>query len=254
MPIVTFISDFGTSDHYVASVKATILSTDSSLQIVDISHDIEPFDIAHMAYVLRSVYQKFPVGTVHLIGSNGSNPNLDTVLLAEINGHYIVAPDNGIISLIQEQNSPVVFSIASEKVNNFNTLVAAKVACDLAKGAKPETLATHTERYVQLMLRQVKATRKEISGHVIRVDYYGNLITNIKKLDFDILSKGRRYQLKFGREQVSRIHRSIQDVEHGEAYFIFNTEGLLQIGINHGRAAQLLGLDFDSPINIQFED
>lgn len=254
MPLVTFTSDFGTSDHYVASVKATILSIDASLQIVDISHHIEPFNIAHMAYVLRSVYQKFPVGTVHLIGSNGSNPNLDTILLAEINGHFFVAPDNGIISLIQEQGSPVVFAISSEKISNFNTLGAAKVVCDLAKGTKLEELATHTDRYVQLMLRQVKAIRKEIAGHVIRVDHYGNLVTNIKKIDFDILSKNRRYNLIFGRESVSSIHQSMVDVDPGEAFFVFNHEGLLQIGINQGHASQLLGLNFDSPINIQFED
>ncbi len=254
MPIVTFTSDFGTSDHYVASVKATLLSTDPSLQIVDISHDVEPFNIAHMAYVIRSVYQKFPEGTVHLIGANGSNPNLDTILLSEINGHFFVAPDNGIISLISEQNRPIVFAISSEKISNFNTLGAAKVACTLANGSKPEELGTHTDRYVQLMLRQVKATKKEIAGHVIRVDHFGNLITNIKKLDFDILSKNRNYSLSFGRENVSRIHHSMIDVEPGEAFFVFNQEDLLIIGINQGDAAQLLGLDFDSPVNIQFED
>lgn len=254
MPLVTFTSDFGTSDHYVASVKATLLSTDPSLQIVDISHDIEPFNIAHMAYVLRSVYQRFPEGTVHLIGANGSNPNLDTILLSEINGHFFVAPDNGIISLISEQNRPVVFAISSEKISNFNTLGAAKVACALAGGSKPEALAAHTDRYVQLMLRQVKATRKEIAGHVIRVDRYGNLITNVKKIDFDILSKDRRYSLSFGRENVSGIHQSMIDVDPGEAFFVFNEEGLLVIGINQGHASQLLGLNFDSPVNIQFED
>ncbi len=254
MPLVTFTSDFGTSDHYVASVKATLLSTDPGLQIVDISHDIEPFNIAHMAYVVRSVYQQFPQGTIHLVGANGNNPNLDTILLSEINGHFFVAPDNGIISLISEQNRPVVFAISSEKITNFNTLGAAKIACSLAKGDKPEDLGTHTERYVQLMLRQVKATRKEIAGHVIRVDHYGNLITNIKKLDFDILSKNRRYSLIFGRESVSRIHQSMTDVEPGEAFFVFNEEDLLIIGINQGHASQLLGLNFDSPVNIQFED
>lgn len=254
MPLVTFTSDFGTSDHYVASVKATIFSITPDQQIIDISHDIEPFNMAHMAYVLRSVYQKFPSGTVHLIGSNGSNPNNDTILLSEINGHFFVAPDNGIISLIQEQNRPVVFAISSEKISNFNTLGAARIACALAGGDKPEDLATHTDRYVQLMLRQVKATRKEIAGHVIRVDHYGNLITNIKKLDFDILSKERRYSLKFGRESVSSIHQSMVDVEPGEAFFVFNEEGLLLIGINQGHASQLLGLNFDSPVNIQFED
>lgn len=254
MALVTFTSDFGTSDHYVASVKATLLSTDPNLRIVDISHNIEPFDIAHMAYVIRSVYQRFPTGTVHLIGANGNNPNLDSILLSEINGHFFVAPDNGIMSLISEQNRPVVFAISSEKITNFNTLGAAKMACALATGSKPEDLGSHTERYVQLMLRQVKATRKEIAGHVIRVDHYGNLITNIKKLDFDILSKNRRYNLVFGRESVSRVHQSMMDVEPGEAFFVFNEEDLLIIGINQGDASQLLGLSFDSPVNIQFED
>ena len=124
----------------------------------------------------------------------------------------------------------------------------------LAQGTKPEELATHTDRYVQLMLRQVKATRKEIAGHVIRADHYGNLVTNIKKLDFDILSKNRRYNLQFGREKVSHLHQSMMDVDPGEAFFVFNQDGLLQIGINQGHASQLLGLNFDSPVNIQFED
>jgi S-adenosylmethionine hydrolase len=254
MPIVTFTSDFGTSDHYVARVKATLLSINPNLCIVDISHDIEPFDIAHMAFVLSAVYQKFPAGTVHLIGSNGSSPKVDTTLISEINGHYFIAPDNGVVSLLQGQPRSTVFGVSSEKPNNFNTLGAARLACSLAEGSQPEALGTPTDRYVQLMLRQVKATRREIAGHVVRVDHYGNLITNIKKQDFDILSKDRDYTLQFGRERVSRIHESMLDVDPGEAFYIFNELGLLQIGINQGDAAQLLGLSFDSPVNIQFED
>lgn len=254
MPIVTFTSDFGTSDHYVAAVKATLLSIRPDLQIIDLSHDIQPFDIAHMAYVLRSVYHKFPEGTIHLIATNGNQVSEDTTLMAEINGHLFVGPDNGIISLLDENNAPQVYKSVEDSRSNFQTLPAARLACELAGGKKPHELGEAADRFVQLMLRKPKATKREIAGHVIRVDHYGNLITNIKKLDFDILSKNRQYTLHFGRERTRGIHGSIPEVEPGEAFFIFNHEGLLEIGINQGNAAQLLGLNFDSPIHIQFED
>ena len=254
MPIVTFTSDFGTSDHYVAAVKATLLTLRPDLQVVDVSHEVQPFDIAHMAYVLRSVYQKFPEGTVHLIATNGNQATGDVLLTCEIKSHFFVAPDNGILSLLEENFRANVFRAVDEGTTNFQTLKAAELATQLAGGKKPEELGTYAERYVQLMLRQPKATKKEIAGHIIRVDHYGNLITNIKKLDFDILSRDRRYTLHFGREQTQRVHQSIQEVEPGEAFFIFNQEGLLEIGINQGHASQLLGLNFDSPVQIQFEE
>lgn len=254
MPIVTFTSDFGTSDHYVAAVKATILTAIRDIQVVDISHHIEPYDISHMAYVLRSVYQQFPAGTIHLIGNNTNAEGNNSILIAEINEHLFVGPDNGIISLIHEQSPARVYRVENEAEDNFHTLEAAKVACQLSKGADPGGLGAATDQYVQLLLRQPKATRREIAGHVIRVDHYGNLITNIKKQDFDILSRNRRYTLVFGREKSDQVHQTMTQVDPGEAFFIFNREHLLEIGINQGNAAQLLGLSFDSPVNIQFQE
>ena len=254
MPIVTFTSDFGTSDHYVAAVKATLLSAKSDIQLVDISHDIAPFDIAHMAYTLRSVYQKFPAGTIHLIATNANDTQQDVLLLSEINGHFFVAPDNGVISLLTDRPLAAVYQWTGAPATNFPSLKAAQLAAQLAQGGKPENLGSLAESYTQLMLRQPKATRREISGHVIRVDHYGNLVTNIKKQDFDILSRDRAFSLHFGREQSDTVHQSIGQVEPGEAFFIFNQEGLLLIGINQGHASQLLGLNFDSPVYIQFRD
>ena len=254
MRIVTFTSDFGTSDHYVAAVKATMLSEQPEQTIVDISHQIEPFDLAHMAYTLRSVYEQFPKGTIHLIGSNGKSASRDVLLLTEINGHAFVAPDNGVLSLLSDRPLAAVYAWEDESFSNFPSLKAAQLAMRLVKGESMESIGEHTTAYTQLMLRQPKATRKEISGHVIRVDHYGNLVTNIKKLDFDILSRDRRYSLHFGREQTDRVHQSMFEVDPGEAFFIFNQEGLLLIGINQGHAAQLLGLSFDSPVYIQFQD
>ena len=254
MRIVTFTSDFGTSDHYVAAVKATLLSAKPDAQIVDISHDIAPFDLAHMAYTIRSVYEKFPKGSIHLIGSNGKAARQDVLLLTEIDEHIFIAPDNGVLSLINDRPLAAVYTWTDEAFSNFPTLKAASLVGRLLQGESMEALGELSTSYTQLMLRQPKATRKEISGHVIRVDHYGNLVTNIKKLDFDILSRDRRYSLHFGRETSNRVHSGIHEVDPGEAFFIFNHEGLLLIGINQGHAAQLLGLSFDSPVYIQFED
>lgn len=258
MSIVTFTSDFGTSDHYVAAVKATLLSAKPDIQVVDISHDIAPFDIPHMAYTLRSVYHRFPSGTIHLIAANGNDrekdKERDALLLSKINGHFFIAPNNGVISLLADSPLGDVYQWLEVPVSNFPSLKAADLAVELARGKSLENLGSLTLSYKQLTLRQPKATKREIAGHVIRVDHYGNLVTNIKKQDFDILSKGRFYSLHFGRERSHTVNQSIREVEPGEAFFIFNQEDLLLIGINQGHASQLLGLHFDSPVYIQFQD
>ena len=262
MSIVTFTSDFGTSDHYVAAVKATLLSAKPDIQVVDISHDIAPFDIPHMAYTLRSVYHRFPDETIHLIAANGNDrkkdkeldKERDALLLSKINGHFFIAPNNGVISLLADSPLGDVYQYFEMPVSNFPSLKAADLAVELARGKSLKNLGNPTLSYAQLTLRQPKATKTEIAGHVIRVDHYGNLVTNIKKQDFDILSKGRFYTLHFGRELSHTVHKSIREVDPGEAFFIFNAEGLLLIGINQGHASQLLGLHFDSPVYIQFQD
>ena len=252
MPLVTFTSDFGTSDHYVASVKASLLTYDPKLNIVDISHDIAPFNLVHMAFVLRSVFQEFPKGTIHLIGGESESKK---VLISEIEGHVFVAPDNGILSLIPENRLGYVYEVVFETADTFSTLhhLVPQVLA-LLSGKIPDELGPQSTTYKQLTLRQQKATKREIAGHVIRVDHYGNLITNIKKFDFDILSRNRKYTLQFGRERANNIHKGYHEVEPGEVFYTFNASGLLEIGINQGNGAQLLGLNFDSPVHIQFED
>ena len=98
------------------------------------------------------------------------------------------------------------------------------------------------------------ATRSQIMGHVIRVDHVGNLITNIPRSVFEELSHSRNYSITFGREQFSRIHDHYETVDHGDCFVIFNSRGLLEIGINQGNAMELLGLEFDSPVMINFGD
>jgi S-adenosylmethionine hydrolase len=108
--------------------------------------------------------------------------------------------------------------------------------------------------FKKMIDRQVKATRKQIAGTVIRVDSFGNLITNIPKEAFDILSKDKVYTIQFGGEKFRRVHTHYHQADQGECFIVFNSLGLLEIGIYRGNAAELLGLSYDSMVNIVFEE
>jgi S-adenosyl-L-methionine hydrolase (adenosine-forming) len=118
MAIITFMSDFGMSDHYVSAVKAKVLSINPGLRIVDISHDIEPFNLAHAAYVLKSVFRDFPKGTVHLVSVNSHAEKKKQISgTTKLEDHIFVGPDNGIFSLISDQEPGMI----AELLNNIDT-------------------------------------------------------------------------------------------------------------------------------------
>ena len=256
MAIVTFMSDFGTSDHYVAAVKANILKKDPTIPIIDISHSIKPFDIGHAAYVTRLVYNDFPVGTIHLIAVDNMGRKSNKFLVAQLNGHFFVCPDNGIISLIDTEPAEKVYQINTDITNStFPAKDILAEACANLQTMGPESIANPVDQYIQLLGRQVKATKKEIVGNVIRVDHFGNLITNIEKQEFETIHKLNKelgYSIRAGREIFQKLNQSFSQVDPGECYIIFNSNGLMQIGINKGDASKLLGLKEDTPIFVQF--
>jgi len=251
MTLITFTSDFGLSDHYVAYTKAGILKEYPEANIIDISHQIKAFDLAHMSHAIQSVFREFPTRTVHLIG-NERTQKTTSYIIAIIEEHIFVSPNNGVLSLISEKSPTDLFEIDLDEGEGFAKLPA--IAAKLAKGEQPGSFGKPTENFTQYISRKARATRKEIAGHVIHVDHYGNLMTNIEKTDFDILSQNRNYRITFGRDAVSQVNTHFSDVDPGEVFFIFNTNNKLMLGINQGPGAQLLGLEYDSPIIIKFED
>ncbi len=258
MALVTFISDFGKEDHYVAAVKAAILQVNPNLNIIDISHNIQPFGLSHGAYALRSVFRDFPKGTTHLVA-------IDTfvkkwgALAIKLEDHFFVGPDNGILSLLSQERASTVVDINQlspiESTFPAKDLYAA-VAANLASGKNIHEIGPKKDDWVQLLDRQIKATKSLIAGNVVRIDNYGNLISNIPRTEFDQIIKlnnGTPPSVRLGRERLNRIHSTYHDVEPGEIFCLFNQLGLLEIGINSGNASELLGMDFDSPISIHFE-
>ena len=257
MAIVTLLTDSGDSDHYVASIKAKILGVNPGLTLVDISHHIAACDIAHGAYVLKSVFRDFPVGTVHLVGVDATGAKEDLFIALQQEDHFFVGVDNGMLGLISEKNHQQVVQLNS--INPIRTTfpekdIFAQAAAKLASGVAITTLGKPLATFKKMTDRFVKANKRIIAGNVIRVDGYGNLITNIPKDAFEILSAGKTYTIQFAGEKFRRIHKNYFEAEPGDCALIFNSLGLLEIGMYKGNASELLGLKYDSPVNITFEE
>jgi len=257
MAIVTLLTDSGEADHYVAAIKAKILSVNPGLNIVDISHKIGACDLTHAAFVLRAVFRDFPKGTVHLVGVDTIGNRDDAFLAVQLEDHFFVGTDNGLFSLISEKSHQFVADI--NKINPIASAfperdILAPVAARLASGVSLTNLGTPLPYFKKLMNRQVKANKKIIAGHVLRVDHYGNLITNIPRETFETLTKGKTYTIQFGGEKFRRIHTLYNQAEQGDCVLLFNSQDLLEIGIYRGNAAELLGMFYDSAVNILIEE
>jgi S-adenosylmethionine hydrolase len=257
MPIVTLLTDSGEIDFYVAAIKAKILSVNPGLRIEDISHKIAPCDIGHGSFVLRAVFRDFPKGTVHLVGVDAAGNKGDGFIGLQLEDHFFVGVDNGLLGLLSDK--PHQNLVELNTINPVETTfpekdILAPAAAKLASGVSLTDLGKALTSFKKMTDRHVKATRKNILGHVVRVDHYGNLITNIQREAFDILSQGKTYTIQVGGEKFRRIHTNYHQAEQGDCFLFFNSLGLLEIGIYKGNATELLGLTYDSPVNIIFDE
>jgi len=257
MAIVTLLTDSGESDHYVAAIKARIISINPGIRIEDISHKIKPNDIAHAAFVLRAVFREFPKGTVHLVGVDAVGAKGDLPIALQLEDHFFVGADNGLFGLISDKTHQHLISLNS--ITTISTTfperdIFAPAAVKLASGISLSDLGKPLPVFKKMIDRQVKATKKQITGSVVRVDGFGNLITNIPREAFEILSKEKVYTIQFGGEKFRRIHTDYHQVEEGECVILFNSLNMLEIGIFKGKASDLLGLAYDSVVTITFDE
>lgn len=255
MALVTFISDFGNSDYYVPAVKAKMLSINPQLSIVDISHDVALYDIAHAAFLLRSIYNDFPKGTVHLVALNTTSSITDGYIGIKLDEHIFIGPNNGVLSMLADHDPGIIVKFSDIHIKNSTFPakdILAPIAAKVASGAAIHDFGGPLQSIKKMVGRHFKASKKQIVGYVLRVDTYGNMITNIPKEVFEQLNPGK-FEIVFGRESIQQLQTNYDEVEPGDCWAFFNSLGLLEIGISHGHGAELLGLRYDSPIFINFE-
>ena len=256
MAIITLTSDFGASDHYVGALKGAILSKEPLQVLVDISHEIASFDLAHGAFVVSSIIPYYPKGTIHLVAVDTVGNTNNRHLAVQLEDQYFLLADHGMLGLLSQQEPQVVVELPKPETgpSAFPALeILVPAALKLASGVSISKLGTPKQDYLRMVGREMRINKNQIIGHVIRVDHYGNLITNINKEAFDKVDLDNGFTILIGREQFRRLNHSINETGSGDCYVMFNSMGLLEVGINKGNASELLGLQFDSPIKIIFD-
>jgi len=275
MSIITLITDFGTKDHFVAKIKGTIISELPQAGIVDISHQISPFNIMEAAYVIENSYQHFPEKTIHIIGVDSENTPECSHIVVKLNDQYFICADNGIMSIVCHNIKPdKIFEInIHNKIDSQNSTlkIFAQVACHLAKGGEPEVIGKLINKIksVKSISPFINDEKNQIIGTVIYIDNYGNVITNIKSSFFKDASKGRKYEISARNHKFSKVYNSYSEIvdykiseerrnDAGRALALFNSSNYLEIAIyksnplNVGTAASLLGLKIYDSITINF--
>lgn len=247
MPILTLTSDIGQQDFLVGAVKGQLLQGSDQFQLIDINHQLLPFNYPQAAYVCRNAFRNFPIGTFHLVLVNLFDEKPEHMLLAEHNGQFIGCADNGLLTMILEEVPQKIVALALDKTAQKNTVyctsVFAKAFASLAGGAKIEDLGDpNVSIRVKNPLRPL-LNNNYIEGQIIFIDNFENVIVNITREEFEEQRKGRSFKIVFKRDEtIDRVSETYADVNEGEKLALFNSAGYLEIAINKGNAAGLFGL------------
>ena len=257
MAIITLTSDWGNNGYYAAAVKGVILSSLPDAVIVDICHNVAPFNHIETAFLVKNAYPTFPEGTIHIIAVDSVENEDHQHLVLKIDGQYFIGSDNGILSVLVGSKSYEAVVMEVEQDTNFYTFSArdrfAKVAIMLAKGASLEEIGgPYKQQLYGSGTFQPRSTDEFIEGQVMYIDSYGNAITNITKELYEECGCGRPCEVLFG-NYVAEIKECYDDVPHDDLVAFFGTHGYLEIALNRGSLSRLCGVVVSAFVQIQFE-
>lgn len=246
MPLITLTSDIGSPDYLVGALKAQLLQLNPGFQIIDISHNIPPFNYPQAAYVCRSAIKNFPDFSYHLILVNLFEKRPEQLLLAFHGNQYLLCADNGLLTMILEETPELVIGIPlpPEAVNTIQlAAVMGKVVNQLVSGESVKNIGNADVQYLEKRHLRPTLDNNVIESQIIFIDSFENVIVNITREQFEEQRQGRRFRIVFKRDEIiDRISETYADVLEGEKLALFNSAGYLEIAINKGNAAGLFGL------------
>lgn len=259
-PIITLTTDFGTNDHFVGAVKGVILDIVPEAAIVDISHAVQAFDVLDGAIAISQTYSYFPTGTVHMVVVDPGVGTTRRPIIASSDGYHFVAPDNGVLSMVYAKEERIhVRHITSDHYfhqpvsNTFHARdVFAPCAAYLAKLVDSHKFGDEIEDYVKFAAPRPKpAGENKLRAVVLKVDRFGNLITNVTPDDAPALFSGKaKFTLVVGGKEISEIRQTFAEGAPGEVFGILGSMGYLEIVANRAPAAQITGAGKGSEVQI----
>lgn len=254
MNVVSLTTDFGWQDYYVGVLKGEILRHEIPVTFADITHSLDNFNIAQASYIVKNTFPSFPKNSIHLISVNNYYCIQPRFLAIKHKDHYFIGADNGIFSLIFDEQPEEVFELNYDNSQKIciEKIFAKAVGHILAK--KPlEEIGVVTNYMVQRLSIQPITGKDHIRGSIIHIDKYKNVILNIDKALFERIGKNRSFELYFKRhDPITDMHSNYADVAVGEVLCFFNSAGLLELAVNCDKAATLYGLELDETIQIDF--
>jgi S-adenosylmethionine hydrolase len=272
-------------DHYVAQLKGSLRQLSSNIEIFDICNTIQAFSLLQTGYILRTTYPFFPKGTIHLIGVNSEPSTTNKILLVKHDGHYFAGADNGLYNIVFENFEPeFTYELVPEMLYQFVPDLVPKFFFDPdleLSGPKKfsgfsaikifTTVVNHIINGQDISLlgkpvtinREMKPpiatyTKNSISGNVIFIDHFGNIITNINRELFDSVGQGRPFSIfvrgsrRYALSVISSDYSAIGDNQ--EYLAIFNSSGVLEIAKLKQNLAQIESIDVFSNVNIEFAE
>ncbi len=256
MPFVTLTTDWGLRDQHVAVLKGLLFSKVKGLQIIDISHDIQPYNIAQAAYIFTNAYKNFPEGTIHFIGvSTFHSPGSELIALKK-EGFAFTGMNDGFFSLVFEEQPVDMVSIkpSGETFTAYDIPAIVKSIAHLANGKNIYELGSRPDEFIQCSGFRPVLEEDVIRGIVLYIDEFGNAITNIDRKLFDKQRGERKFEINARRQKyiISELNNSYAEVVKGDILALFNNAGYLEIAINQSSAAALLGLKNNDTIRIDF--
>ena len=256
-PVIALLTDFGTRDHYAGTMKGVALSICPDITFVDISHDVPPHDVVAGALELAAAYKYFPAGTIFLVVVDPGVGSTRRGIAADTGDYKFVAPDNGVLTAVFDEHPPKRVVELTERRYARPTVSRtfegrdrfAPAAAWLAKGIELVALGRSAGAMHRLDLPQATLDGDRIAGQVLRVDRFGNLITNIDRKTFDRLA-GAQLEIQIGGRVVSKVVSAYADAPPGELCALFGSTDHLEIAANGASAAGALDLGRGAPVHV----
>ncbi|MBM4124578.1 MAG: SAM-dependent chlorinase/fluorinase [Nitrospira sp.] len=251
--MITLLTDFGLRDYFVASMKGVILNINSQARIVDLSHDVAPQQIEEAAYLLKSSYRYFPDGTVHVAVVDPGVGTQRRPLLVSTSRYYFLAPDNGLLSYIFEEELSVEVRAIENKQYRLDSEGAtfdgrdlfAPAAAWLTKGQPPGSFGRLIRDYATLPIQEPAVNNKTLTGRIVYVDRYGNLISNVTPLHLKELQGATRKSssevtIRIGGATIQGLVKAYAEGSSASPQALINSNGQVEIFVKEGSAAEAL--------------
>ena len=255
-PIITLLTDFGTKDHYVASMKGAILNINPECLLIDITHEVNPHDIEEGAFILASTYSYFPKGTVHLSVVDPGVGGIRRPILIVTQNYFFVGPDNGLFTFVA-QREKVKQVVALTKKKYFFSKVSstfhgrdifAPVAAHLSLGIKPSAFGHKIDSLEWLGFEGPFIKEGKLLGEILHVDTFGNLVSNIDEGKLFRFIQGRPFVIRVGRKTIRGLKKGYWEGNKDEAIALLGSGGFLEISVREGDAQKVLKVKRGDPI------